>query len=330
MKSSLRRCAFTLVELLTVMAIIAILIGILTPSLSAARDKARTTAVLAQINTMSVGLEHFRSDQGEYPPSNAALYTTDPDGPTLAAQMTRWEVGAPDAPYQGAHLLVDALVGRDFLGYDPKAPISDTDTYDRWDSTNNRRSPYIATDGVDVTSETEPPEDGFGPVPNTLGEPQPKFPAGNGLLVRVFRDKFGWPVLYYRASPIANQTTPIIQTTGNPHTYYGNGVYDGFDNEVFTSHEPLPNGHKIADANITTFPVPDGNPIYGDSLAADSAFAEFIRSFRATTYDTTSPTEIVYPRPVRFDTFILLSAGKNGIFGDLDDVANFPVLSQER
>jgi len=30
------------------------------------------------------------------------------------------------------------------------------------------------------------------------------------------------------------------------------------------------------------------------------------------------------------DTFILLSGGKDGIYGTLDDVANFNVLSEDR
>ena len=78
MSQETRRAAFTLIELLTVMAIITLLIGILTPSLSAARNRATKTAIFAQLNAMSTGLEAFKNDQDEFPPSNAALMADDP------------------------------------------------------------------------------------------------------------------------------------------------------------------------------------------------------------------------------------------------------------
>ncbi len=319
-----QQSAFTLIELLTVMAIIALLIGILTPSLTGARDKARSTAVQAQINAMGVGLESFHGDHGMYPPSNAAMYASNLSAPNT--EMGYWEVVDGTSPIQGAHILADALVGRDLLGYDPKAKKSAADTYDRWLDTNDRRAPYIPKDGVDLTSELKPPEDGFGPIPDptTYGKPQPKI---DNLLVRVFRDKFGWPILYYRASPIANQNTPIIHTTdAAPYDHHGDGVYDGHDNEVFTSYAvPPARCHRIYDANdplLTTS--------YTNRVSLNHRFAEFIRSIRATTYNTTNPQNIEWPRPVRSDTFILLSAGKDGIFGTLDDVANFNVLSEDR
>ncbi len=77
MKRPIKRSAFTLVELLTVMAIITVLISILTPALSSARNRAKRTAVKAQINAMEVGLEAFNGDQGEYAPSNAVMYAND-------------------------------------------------------------------------------------------------------------------------------------------------------------------------------------------------------------------------------------------------------------
>src|SRR5258708_28785466 len=91
MKRSSDRSAFTLIELLTVMAIITLLIGILTPALGAARDKAKTTAVRAQLNAMEVGLEHFNGDESKYPPSNANQYASNPAVPG-AEITTNWQV----------------------------------------------------------------------------------------------------------------------------------------------------------------------------------------------------------------------------------------------
>lgn len=319
MMHTIRRKAFTLVELLTVMAIIVILIGILTPALSAARNRATTTAVRAQINSVSVGLEAFRNDQGEYVPSNSILFAKDTINP--AQEMTDYEVGGI-GDLNGAHLLVDAMVGRDLLGYDPRRGSS---TYNRWAPANDRRDPYIPVDGIDVTSVDQPAEDADGVIPGDT------FPKPNGTEVPgipVFRDKFGWPILYYRASTTATQNTPIIQTA---NMQVGDGVYDGFDNSLFTSYGA--SRHKIRDANQ---PLPTASYGNGDTLDPDgpdgpqpSAFAEFIRSFRATTFDNTG-MNIDWPRPVKNNTFIILSAGRDGLYGTLDDVANFEVFSTER
>jgi hypothetical protein len=230
-------------------------------------------------------------------------------------------------------MLKDALVGRDFLGYDPRRTNTNIN-YDRWDPSNDRREPYVKVDGVSVTSRNELPEDGFGIIqPTNRTIPSESGTGSVALDVNVFRDKFGWPILYYRASPSANQNTPITQTTNAaPFTNFGDGVYDGIDNEIFTSYTG--SRHRIADANqlltdLTGTPPAPGTVSLGIE-ALTNQFAEFIRSFRATTLDTTNPREIIWPRPVNVDTFILLSAGKDGNYGTLDDVANFNVLSKER
>ena len=59
-----RRSAFTLIELLTVVGIIGLLVGILLPSLQAARTQARKAKVKAQISAIEKALEIFKNDVG--------------------------------------------------------------------------------------------------------------------------------------------------------------------------------------------------------------------------------------------------------------------------
>ena len=59
------RKAFTIVELLTVVTIIALLLGILLPSIAMVRTKAKETAQKAQFVTIEMALEAFKQDYGE-------------------------------------------------------------------------------------------------------------------------------------------------------------------------------------------------------------------------------------------------------------------------
>lgn len=68
-KSPFRREAFTLVELLVVIGIIAVLISILLPALNRARDSANLTKCRASLNQIGVALRMYANDNRDHYPN---------------------------------------------------------------------------------------------------------------------------------------------------------------------------------------------------------------------------------------------------------------------
>jgi len=63
-----RRRAFTLVELLVVIGIIAVLVGVLLPAMSGARDVARTTSCLGNLRQLALAAQHYViTNRGQFP-----------------------------------------------------------------------------------------------------------------------------------------------------------------------------------------------------------------------------------------------------------------------
>jgi prepilin-type processing-associated H-X9-DG protein len=70
-----RRCAFTLVELLVVTAMIALLVGLLLPVLSRAREQARSTACLSNLRQLALAAQMYcDAHKGSYPLSNYSVF----------------------------------------------------------------------------------------------------------------------------------------------------------------------------------------------------------------------------------------------------------------
>jgi general secretion pathway protein G len=68
-----RRGAFTLIELLLVMAIIAILAGIILPKFVGRQEDAKKKAALAQVSNFRTCLDTFEVDNGRFPTAEEGL-----------------------------------------------------------------------------------------------------------------------------------------------------------------------------------------------------------------------------------------------------------------
>jgi prepilin-type N-terminal cleavage/methylation domain-containing protein len=95
---------FTIVELLTSIVIIALLLGLLLPSLAKIRRSAKEAAQKAQITVIDTALDAFRQDYGDYPPSDQYNGIGNTTG----------------LIYCGAQKLTEALLGWDLMGFHPQ------------------------------------------------------------------------------------------------------------------------------------------------------------------------------------------------------------------
>ena len=75
------RAGFTLIELMVVIAVIGILVAILFPVFSTAREKGRQTKCQAHLMQLVTALQEFRTNEGHYPPAPYYDDFTDPGNP---------------------------------------------------------------------------------------------------------------------------------------------------------------------------------------------------------------------------------------------------------
>jgi len=278
---------FTLVEVLTAVVIIAIMLGVLMPALSQVKKLAGSTKQKAQLCSIEIGLNLYKNDMGEYPPSHG--WKPDSTSPADHNGYT----------YTGAHTLAEAMVGYDLLGFGPNSKYDPFDTDDVYADANDRKGPYLDRTNIGVFE------------PNQIFKNIGSLDPNGHLICDVFsfksekignkRCKIGTPVLYFRAnlSPVNMQSK--INQAFHPHT---ENVYNYFDNY-----------YSIATG---TFPVNGKRDHkFYKSPADGGTFYDFIM-------DPMIPkTSGTCGRPVRPDSFLLISAGYDGIYGTKDDICNF-------
>jgi type II secretory pathway pseudopilin PulG len=302
----------TVIEILVVVSIIAILTGILVPALRMVQNTTKGVKQQAQFTAIDLGLAAFRNDYGDYPPSDWSSTTRN---------------------YCGAQKLAEALLGWDLLGFHPDSAwradgldaAGGADTYDplgkypaavRQENLKKRRDRYIELEVANAfrLGESAPGlRDGLfmGTTPlaantyvlcDVYEVPERKIVLSDGRSVVP-----GTPILYYRAK---TSSKTIVRAEG--------AAIDSTD----------PTAQLI-------YNIQDDAPLIGLGRLSDTTKALAARQKHP--LDVTSPAGwavdfynyirdpkvSAYPYPYRPDSYVLISAGPDGLYGTHDDVCNF-------
>jgi prepilin-type N-terminal cleavage/methylation domain-containing protein len=302
MKRNYHIRGFTIVELLTVMAVIALLIGLLVPGLNKVRIYAKSVKQKAQFHSISVALEMFRNDDGEYPPST--------------------RVNGANGYICGANRLAEALVGRDLQGFDPQThwhpsletangaysiSNSGSPTSYKIQSLERRKGPYLSLESIGAFNAIQ--FYGSGNTGNDLypgSEDSPPTMPPAPMLSDIYAVK---TVTYTNTttnlSVSVKAGSPIIYLCARPLTVF---KYDDPENSIYNYYDVA----AIFDLGKTNDPTKT-HPFKPDASGVSKLFYDKI----------TNPAIPTLDKPYNANSFLLLSAGYDGLYGTSDDIWNF-------
>ena len=308
MKTERKIFGFTIVELLTVMAVIAMLMGLLVPALNLVRRLAKDTNQRAEFHSIDVALETYVNEGENQPyPASKALVTS-----------SKYTVGA--------QRLTEALLGRDLVGLDPntswdaKLDEDKTDVYASKAkgssqslinaSLARRQGPYLNPGNAEAfqvgqlftsTSITSNVYDGSkAPAPVLTDVYRVKKVVSNGRTSMA-----GTPILYYRAN-VSSLTFPDVNDHTTLPTPDCNDIYCSRDNDELLAlgqvqDQTLDQYFYSGYTDLVT--NPDGGWIFYNAITNKQIAGK--------------------ARPYNMTSYILISAGPDGIYGTRDDICNF-------
>jgi prepilin-type N-terminal cleavage/methylation domain-containing protein len=315
---------FTLIELLVVVAIISMLVGLLSVGLRKTKIASSNLRQKSVFHAMEIGLELFSKDFDGYPESRVLDST-----PTAATYAGPFVCGAQH--------LVEALVGRDEAGIEPRTgwyapndalyqtdPVVNSPTF--YDSTadisrNRRGGPYTELKHVDVRTiyELWQGENGStGIYDSQNAAPAKRAPVFTDVFSK-FRitladgstTRVGMPILYFKANRAATlqfRLNTSQQTAVNPaDNLMERWTYNFIDNRAIVN---LP---SLADTSVTEA---------GHYVNPKDASKQKQQVFYELITQRSEPDRPFY-KPFNANTFLLISAGWDGVYGTGDDVTNF-------
>lgn len=102
----MQRRGFTLIELMVVMAIVALLLTLVTPRYFQQLDRARETALKETLSVTRAAIDQFHADHNRYPESLDELvdkrYLRQTPIDPMTEQRDTWTLLTPPAPTEGA------------------------------------------------------------------------------------------------------------------------------------------------------------------------------------------------------------------------------------
>jgi type II secretory pathway pseudopilin PulG len=277
------RAAFTIIELLTVMSIIILLIGLLVPALNMVKRFTKRVVQKNQFHTIEVAMDIYNAEWEEYPPSEPMDEVPD--------------------PYCGAMKLAEAMVGQDLVGFNPASKFRSDGTLNgpgtelygpSAPADKSARRLYLKPENANAQKldDLYPP----GSVGSFEKENRVLCDAYPQITHRQTGRLVGMPILYYRAD-----TSKTVHNVDNP--IHQQNIYSYGDNFDFVKLK-----------------VP-WDPQAEHPLGRTTGDAPGPKIFYEKTWNSNITVE--GNRPYRADSYILLSAGFDGLYGTDDDVFNF-------